>query len=82
MRFIGRLLALIGILAIIYFGFTAYIGYRMGTAIHSAEQRRIVRVGAHLAGRSTVERYAIRRSGLPDFLVESPTFWLLLRNTE
>ncbi len=82
MRFIGSLLALVGLLAILYFGFTAYLGYRVGTAIHRAEQRRIVREGARIVGRAMLERYAIRKSGLPDALVESPTFWMELRATE
>lgn len=82
MRFIGSLLALVGLLAILYFGFTAYLGYRVGTAIHRAEQRRIVREGARIVGRAMLERYAIRKSGLPDMLVESPTFWIELRATE
>lgn len=82
MRFLGRLLALIGVLALIYFGFTAYLGYRVGNGIHDAEQRRVVRAGAHLIGRPMLERIAIRRSGLPDFLVQSPTFWLVMRRYE
>jgi hypothetical protein len=82
MRLAGTLLALVGLLAIVYFGVTAYLGYRVGSAIHAAEQRRIVRIGARIVGRTELERYAIRRSGLPDVLVESPAFWYVLRATE
>ena len=82
MRFLGRLLAFVGILAVIYFGATAYLGYRVGAAIHDVEQNRFVREGAHLVGRGNMERYAVRRSGLPEVLTESPTFWLMLRRTE
>lgn len=82
MRLVGSLLALIGVLAVVYLGVTAYLGFRVGSTIHAAEQRRIVREGAHLIGRPALERYAIHRSGLPDFLVQSPTFWLLLRESE
>ncbi len=82
MRMLGRLLAIVGILAVVYFGFTAYLGYRVGSAIHAAEQRRLVRTGVRVVGQRVVERYAIRRSGLPDVLVESPTFWAVLRATE
>ncbi|HUY41102.1 MAG TPA: hypothetical protein VMV82_05990 [Candidatus Dormibacteraeota bacterium] len=82
MRFLGRLLALVGLLALIYFGVTAYLGYRVGSAIHAAERRRIVRAGAHVVGRPAVERYAIKRSGIPAFLVESPAFWYALHRTE
>jgi hypothetical protein len=82
MRLAGTLLALVGLLAIVYFGFTAYLGYRVGSAIHAAEQRRIVRIGARIVGRTELERYAIRRSDLPDVLVESPAFWYVLRATE
>jgi hypothetical protein len=67
---------------LLYLAGTAYLGYRVGSAIHDAEQRVLVRTGAHIVGRVAMERYAIHRSGIPDFLVESPTFWLLLRRTE
>lgn len=82
MRFLGRLLALVGALALIYLAVTAYLGYRVGSAIHDAEQHRIVRAGAHLVGKRMMERYAVRRSDLPDALVESPAFWLALRAAE
>lgn len=82
MRFLVRLLALVGILAVIYFGLTAYLGYRVGAAIHDAERQRLVRTGAHVLGRAVVERYAVKRSGIPAFLVESPAFWCALRRTE
>ncbi len=82
MRLFGRLLALVGLLALIYFAVTAYLGYRVGSAIHVAERQRIVRAGAHVIGRATVERYAIKRSGIPAFLVESPTFWYELHRAE
>jgi hypothetical protein len=63
-------------------GATAYLGYRVGSAIAQAEQRILIRDGVRVAGHELVERYAIRRSGIPSYLVESPTFWLLLRRTE
>jgi hypothetical protein len=82
MRFLGRLLALVGVLALIYLCVTAYLGYRVGSAIREAEQRRLVRTGAHIVGRAMMEHYAVRRSGIPEVLVDSPTFWLALRATE
>lgn len=85
-RFAGRiasaLLAVVGALCLLYFGATAYLGYRVGEAIRQAEGRLVIRTGAKLVGRSAFERYAIHRSGLPQFLVESPTFWLMLRKAE
>ncbi len=82
MGFFRGLLALIGLLAVIYFGFTAYLGYRVGSAIAAAEQKQLVRTGVHIVGRELMERYAVKRSGLPEMLVDSPTFWLLLRKSE
>ncbi len=82
LRTLWGLLALLGTLCIVYLGLTAYLGYRVGIAIHDAEQHVLVREGAHIIGRANMERYAIHRSGLPDFLVESPTFWLLLHRME
>jgi hypothetical protein len=78
----GRLLALVGLLALVYFAATAYLGHRVGSAIHVAERRRLVRVGTHLVGRPALERFAIRKSGLPAVLVESPTFWYALQRSE
>ncbi len=82
MGFFRGLLALVGLLAVIYFGFTAYLGYRVGSAIAAAEQKQLVRTGVHIVGRELMERYAVKRSGLPEILVDSPTFWLLLRKSE
>ncbi len=82
MGFLKGLLAIIGILAVIYFGFTAYLGYRVGSAIATAEQKQIVRAGAHVIGRELMERYAVKRSRFPEVFVDSPTFWLLLRRSE
>jgi len=82
MRIFGRLLAAVGLLALGYLVATAYLGYRVGSAIHDAERHRIVRAGAHLIGRAALERYAIRRSRLPTYLYESPSFWYALRRFE
>lgn len=82
MRFLGTALAFFGIICALYFGLTAYLGYRVGAAIAAAEQRVLIRDGVRIAGHELMERYAIHRSGIPHYLVESPTFWLLLRRTE
>jgi tRNA A37 threonylcarbamoyladenosine biosynthesis protein TsaE len=82
MRFVLALLATVGVLCLAYLAATAYLGYRVGAAIHQAEQRVIVREGAHVVGRAAFERFAIKRSGIPAVLVESPTFWLALHRTE
>jgi uncharacterized membrane protein SpoIIM required for sporulation len=83
MRIVRDLFALFGLACLLYFAFTAYLGYRVGRAIAVAEQRRpMVRRGAALLGRDAIELFAVRRSGLPYYWVESPTFWLLLRNSE
>lgn len=82
MRLARRVLTLIGGLCIVYLCVTAYLGFRVGTAINDAEKREPVRTGARILGRVAIERYAIARSGIPPYLIESPTFWLLLHQTE
>jgi hypothetical protein len=82
MKVLGSVLACFGVICALYFGATAYLGYRVGVAIAQAEQSVLVRDGVRIAGHELIERYAIRRSGIPHYLVESPTFWLLLRRTE
>lgn len=82
MRILGRLLAVVGVLALVYLGATAYLGYRVGVVIHQVEQNRIIRTGAHVIGKRNMERYAVHRSGLPDVLTESPAFWFMLRRME
>lgn len=82
LKMLRGLLALVGALCIVYLGVTAYLGYRVGAAIAAAERHAAVRAGARLIGRANMERYAVHRSGIPEALVDSPTFWLLLRRTE
>ncbi|HEY9084422.1 MAG TPA: hypothetical protein VIN40_00565 [Candidatus Tyrphobacter sp.] len=82
MRFVLGLLAIFGLLCILYLAGTAYLGYRVGAAIHQEEQHAVIRTGAHLVGRQEAERYAVKRSGIPGYLTESPTFWLELHRAE
>lgn len=82
MKVFGYLLACFGLVCALYFGVTAYLGYRVGAAIAQAEQRVLIRDGVRIAGHELMERYAIHRSGIPHYLIESPTFWLLLRHAE
>jgi hypothetical protein len=82
LKMLRGLLLVLGALCVVYLGLTAYLGYRVGAAIQDAERHVVIRTGAHLIGRANMELYAVHRSGIPAFLVESPTFWLLMRRTE
>jgi len=83
---VGRLIRtsvwLVVLLGLAYFGTTAYLGYRVGSAISQAKTHTLIAIGADLAGRNHVERVAIKKSRLPNYLLASPTFWLALRVTE
>lgn len=77
------LLRIVLIAAVLYCGFTAYCGWRVGTAIAQAEHHNLlVRLGAHIIGRDTVERLALRQANLPAFITRSPSFWTALRLSE
>lgn len=71
------------ILVLAYAGLTAYAGFRVAHGIDDAKaQSMLTRVGARMMGRDAVERLAIRKGNLPDWITQSPTFWMALRATE
>jgi len=82
LRLIRMSFWLVVLLALSYFGTTAYLGYRVGSAISQAKTHALIAIGAGIVGRNHVERAAIKKSGLPNYLVVSPTFWLALRVSE
>jgi hypothetical protein len=73
---------LVVLLGLVYLGTTAYLGYRVGTAISQAKTHALIAIGAGIVGRNKVERVAIQKSGLPNYLTASPAFWLALRVCE
>lgn len=76
--FVGLVCAVV----VVYLGITAYAGYRVGTAIADAKRNPLVAVGSHLVGRERLEEYAVKRSRLPRYVTESPSFWAALRASE
>jgi hypothetical protein len=81
-RYIRLAVWLLVVVVVAYFGFTGYAGYRVGTAVSQAKTHALTAIGAGIVGRDKVERAAIKKSKLPNYVVVSPTFWLLLRVTE
>lgn len=70
-------------LAVCYLALTAYAGFRVARGIDDAKASSLpTRVGASLAGRDAVERMAIRKGNVPQWVTQSPSFWLTLRAVE
>lgn len=65
-----------------YIGVTAYAGYRVGSAISAAKRNTLVAIGERVVGREALERYAIKKSKLPDYITQAPPFWVALRASE
>jgi len=66
-----------------YLALGAYAGLRVAQGIDQVEHSSVlVRAGASVLGRRAIERIAIRRSGLPAWLVASPSFWIALRSSK
>ena len=65
-----------------YLGVTSYAGYRVGSAIASSKKNTLIAIGERLVGRDAIERYAVRKSNLPAYITQAPTFWMALRATE
>ncbi len=71
------------ILVLAYAALTTYAGFRVARGIDEAKaQSSIVRVGARVMGRDAVERLAIRKGNVPNWITQSPTFWMALRANE
>lgn len=77
------LLAIVVLAALAYVGLTAYAGFRVARGIDDAKARSVVtRVGTRIMGRDAVERVAIRKGGVPNWITQSPAFWWTLRTYE
>lgn len=71
------------VFALAYAGIGAYAGFRVARGIDDAKASSVVtRVGARLMGRDAVERLAIRKGGVPQWIARSPAFWMALRANE
>lgn len=78
-----RFVQIVLVLAALYLGVTGYAGYLVGRGIDDAKQRNFwARVGTTVIGRKATERIALRQANLPPFVTQSPTFWMMLRQTE
>ena len=80
MRTLGGYVA---ILAVAYIALTAYAGFRVARGIDQAKGTSLVtRIAARAMGREAIERIAIRRGDVPNWITGSPAFWWTLRATE
>ncbi len=71
------------VLAVLYLGVTGYAGYLVGKGIDDAKHRNFwTSIGSTVIGRRATERIALRQANLPAFVTQSPTFWIMLRQTE
>ena len=69
--------------AVLYLSATGYAGYLVGKGIDDAKHRSFwTNVGSTVIGRKATERIALQQANLPRFVTQSPTFWLMLRQTE
>jgi hypothetical protein len=74
-------LAILCVLA--YTGLSAYAGFAVARGIDDAKAQSVVtRVGARMMGRDAVERLAIRKGNVPQWITQSPAFWMALRAYE
>jgi hypothetical protein len=77
------LVSLVVFIALTYIALTAYAGFRVARGIDEAKAQSVVtRAGARLMGRDAVERLAIRKGNVPNWIVQSPAFWMTLHATE
>lgn len=78
-----RLVQICVALAVLYLGVTGYAGYLVGKGIDDAKHRNFwMSVGTAVIGQRATERIALRQANLPSFITSSPTFWMMLRQTE
>jgi hypothetical protein len=83
MRPFNWVLGVILAAAAAYFVVTGYAGYLVGKGIDDAKrQNLLVAVGTTVIGRHTTENLALHQAKLPDYITQSPTFWMILRLTE
>lgn len=75
--------AAIFLCALAYTAVTGYAGFLVARGIDDAKARSAVtRVATRLMGRDAVERVAIRKGRVPQWVTQSPAFWMTLRATE
>ncbi|HEY3675341.1 MAG TPA: hypothetical protein VGK84_05070 [Candidatus Tumulicola sp.] len=75
-------LILIFVVAVVYFGITAVCGFELGRQIARAKANPLVAIGTQMIGREETEAYAIHRASFPKWITESPSFWVMLRQSE
>jgi hypothetical protein len=68
--------------AVVYFGLTAVCGFELGRQIARAKTNPLVAIGTQMIGREETEAYAIHKSNFPSWITESPSFWVMLRQSE
>jgi hypothetical protein len=77
------LLAVAFLCAFAYTAVTGYAGFLVARGIDDAKAHSVVtRVGARLMGRDAVDRVAIRKGKVPQWIIQSPVFWATLHATE
>jgi hypothetical protein len=75
-------LALIVGVGLAYFSITALCGYELGRQINKAKGNPLIAIGAQMIGRNETEAFAIHKANFPALITESPSFWLMLRQSE
>jgi hypothetical protein len=75
--------AAIFLCAFAYTAVTGYAGFLVARGIDDAKARSVVtRVATGVMGRDAVERLAIRKGRVPNWVTQSPAFWATLHATE
>ncbi|HET9095623.1 MAG TPA: hypothetical protein VFN37_03090 [Candidatus Baltobacteraceae bacterium] len=76
-------LAAIFLCALGYTALTGYAGFLVARGIDDAKAHSVVtRVATSIMGRDAVERLAIRKGRVPQWMTQSPAFWMTLRAAE
>jgi hypothetical protein len=81
-RYIRLAVFLVVVAGLAYLVVTGHLGYRVGLAISQAKTHTFTAIGATIVGRDKVERAALKKAKLPNYVVASPSFWLCMRVTE
>jgi len=65
-----------------YLILTGIYGFSLGHQIYLARSNPIIGFGSALVGRDATEAFGIQQSGLPQWVIDSPSFWFALRVSE
>jgi hypothetical protein len=65
-----------------YLGVTALCGFELGHQINHAKANPLVAIGSQMIGRDATEAFAIHKANFPSWVTESPSFWMMLRQSE